>query len=123
MWACSLFDPDPFVVPVQSELPFVAVAVIPHDVDLATATSQALATRAGTIQSQDSSTLGGRNAFCVVEIANGQGLFQTGTRSYTCYVDFGTKVISFGNTRTPDATDRGFDEVVRDVAASAVPVP
>lgn len=121
-WACLLFDPDPIDVPVQSELPFVAVAVVPEDVDFAAATARALGTSTATIEAQDGTSLGGRPTLCIVAISNGEGLLEAGTRTYTCYVDFGTKAISFGNNRVPGGADRGFDEAVRAVAASAATI-
>jgi hypothetical protein len=120
---CVAFDPAPITVPQDSELPYVAVVVSRMEQDWATAKDLLLhqPQQFGTTEQLEETTLGGREAVCLVSIANGQGLAVVGARTFMCAVDFNGQAIVFSSLTPPGGADPAYDAAVRDVAAAATP--
>jgi len=116
---CQLFDPEPIVVPVQSEAPFTAVYVGYRDLPLASAVAEERSPGYVTIESEVPTTLGGRSAVCLTMFSNGEGLLDAGTRLYVCLVDFAGNTLIVGSNRPPGEPDLGYDPIVRAMASAA----
>jgi hypothetical protein len=120
-FSCALFDPDPFEVTAQSEVPFVAVIVTRGEGSLGDQVARIRGSAGEEVVRGGARTLGGRDGYCLTTRSNGEGLIDAGASISYCLVDFGSFTATFQNVRLPDVPDRGFAAVVESVAAQAQP--
>ena len=84
---CSAFDPDPFEIPRDSEMPFEIAVTI--DVDAVAFETTSASSRWEKVLSSERTTIAGRPAIRVEAEATGEGLADRGMRSLRYVVDLG----------------------------------
>ena len=84
---CSAFDPDPFEIPRDSEMPFEIAVTL--DVDAVAFETTAGPSRWENVLSSERTTIAGRPAIRVEAESTGEGLADRGMRSLRYVVDLG----------------------------------
>ena len=80
--ACRFFDPEPFEVPANSDLGGTALEVFPQEQSFDEALASLIDSRFHRTELREQVTIGGRTAFRLELVSTGQGLADSGTRSY-----------------------------------------
>jgi hypothetical protein len=80
--ACRFFDPEPFTVPANSDFGGTALEVFPQEQPFDEALASLIDSRFFRTELREQVTIGGRDAFRLELVATGQGLADSGTRSY-----------------------------------------
>lgn len=79
---CRFFDPEPFSVPANTDFGGTALEVFPQDVPYDDALASLIDTRFFRTEVREQVMFGGRTAFRLELVATGQGLADSGTRTY-----------------------------------------
>ena len=88
-WKCLLVDPNPIEVTAQSELPDVAVRLVPIEEAYATVLAGEGQSAAWTLLRSGETTIDGRPATVFEEDSTGDGFYAVGVRRYAFIVDRG----------------------------------
>ena len=80
--ACRFFDPEPFAVPADSDFGGTALEVFPQEQSFDEALASLIDSRFYRTELREQVTIGGRTAFRLELVSTGQGLADSGTRSY-----------------------------------------
>jgi hypothetical protein len=90
-WTCLLFDPQPIDIPVDSELPPVAVAIFEDTRPASTVAADFETASVYTILSTDSGSADGRGAVTFEVENTGQGYYEKGVHQTVVIVDRGSR--------------------------------
>lgn len=90
-WKCLLFDPDPITVTPDSELPEVAVEILPLEETFATVVAEVENATYWTPVRAGETTIDGRPARVFEVESTGEGFFPAGLRRYEFVVDRGDR--------------------------------
>jgi hypothetical protein len=120
-WKCLLFDPDPITVPPDSELPEVAVAVLPiPERTFAQAVSEYEDARYWTIVRSGDTTVDGKPARAYELDTTGEGFYPKGIREYVIVVDRGERGYLVIETVGQPGADFEANVTIVDLMAGAI---
>lgn len=119
--ACTAFDPDPFEIPRNSEMPFdIAVVIDVEDAPYETITESSRWER---IVSDEPVTVDGRNARRVEAESTGEGLGPAGMRSLRYVVDLGNGRSLVATTHDVAGTDYQRNREILDRMMASIDLP
>jgi hypothetical protein len=121
-WTCLLFDPDPIVVPVDSELPDVAVAVFPLEEPFATVVAESRDATFWHVLRSGATAVDGLPARIFEADTTGEGFLPAGLRRYAIVVDRGARGSLLIETIEEPGAAYEADRAVLELMASVIEI-